>query len=233
VVSQSSVLRTVVALAGGLGLVVALALTVAVSWIVAVPVGLLVSVVASRLLVADAVSVVVKSIGAEPLSEGAEPRLESLVESICASNGIPEPELMVLDAPGLDAALLAKGSQLVVIVTRGLLAELDRLELEAVVARELTTDRSLAEGATLRSALATRFGPLVGRISVATGARVRADIAGVATTRYPPALASALEKASRGPRVTTASSHEHLWMVGDGESDGFSLTDRVDVLAEL
>ena len=76
-------------------------------------------------------------------------------------------------------------------VTTGLLTELDRIELEAVLAEELIQIRRRE---TLpATVLVATFG--VGRALALPGDRdAQADQAAVALTRYPPALASALEK---------------------------------------
>ena len=55
---------------------------------------------------------VLSALNAAQLEEGVEPRLESLVESICASHGINEPGLYVAKTTAMDAAVVGRsGSQ--------------------------------------------------------------------------------------------------------------------------
>ena len=58
-----------------------------------------------------------RALGAFPLDEGSEPRLESLVESICASHGIAEPILYVVESSAIDAAVVGKPDDTHLIVT--------------------------------------------------------------------------------------------------------------------
>jgi len=232
-VTTLSAQRVAFRLAAVAGLAVAAVLMILIPVAFAVVAGLLVGAFMHRLVLGGAKATVIKVLGAEPLGEGAETRLESLVETICGSHGIPEPELLIVGESALDAALVTRGSDLALIVTRGLLDHLDRLELEAVVARQLTADLAKAEAATVYAAMATRFGRFAGGVNIANGARVRADFAGVALTRYPPALASALAKAAESDRMASQPATEHLWMVGSVDLDGFSLGARVDALREL
>ena len=70
---------------------------------------------------------------------------------------------------------------------------LDRLELEAVVARELSMFGSGVHAATMLAAVGSMFGPLGARLRERTlddRRFVLADFEAVAVTRYPPALIS-------------------------------------------
>jgi Zn-dependent protease with chaperone function len=133
-----------------------------------------------------------------------------------------------------------------VVVTTGLLARLRRVELEAVLAHELS---HVKEGST---ALRTVAVPLVGlpatvlpsglagrlRRWVVDDAEATADLAAIAVTRYPPGLAGALEVvAAGGGQVATPPAVAHLWLAPPlgafPPSPGEGLPERVAFLREL
>lgn len=160
--------------------------------------------------------------GGQPPDPLAHARLLNLVEGLGANAGVTGPSLRVRVDPGLNALTLGRSPrQATLLVTSGLLEALNRIELEGVVAHELSHIRSddlLAAtlavplfGIWRRPALtAAQSGPsamvarvlvpisaLAGlglRLSVDPHREEQADIAGVRLTRYPPALMAALEK---------------------------------------
>ena len=77
--------------------------------------------------------------GARPVTRQDEPALYNLLENLCISRGIPMPSLRIIESDALNA--FASGlneKQYSITVTRGLMAVLDRDELEAVLGHELT-----------------------------------------------------------------------------------------------
>lgn len=71
------------------------------------------------------------------------PELYALLENLCISRGLRTPRLAVMDTDALNAyASGLSESQYAVTVTRGLLETLDRDEIEAVLAHELTHIRN-------------------------------------------------------------------------------------------
>ncbi len=77
--------------------------------------------------------------GARPVTRKDAPELYNLLENLAVSRGLKTPSLHIIDTPALNA--FASGvheGQYAVTVTTGLLATLDRDELEAVLAHELT-----------------------------------------------------------------------------------------------
>ncbi|HRK23741.1 MAG TPA: M48 family metallopeptidase [Beijerinckiaceae bacterium] len=77
------------------------------------------------------------------VSRAEAPELYNLLENLCISRGLAMPQLKIMEADVLNA--FASGmseAQYAVTVTRGLLKELDRNELEAVLAHELTHIRN-------------------------------------------------------------------------------------------
>jgi heat shock protein HtpX len=165
-------------------------------------------------------------------------RLCNLVEGLSIGAGLRQPRLLVIDSPALNA--VATGTtpgRAVVGVTSGLLAELDRIELEAVLAEELAQIR---HHETLpATVLVATFG-LGRRWALPTDRDARADQHAVALTRYPPALALALEKVeAKGAVVAGQPGYmAPLWLVDPrpGGGDGYRrlpLRERIEALREL
>ncbi|MGH9303367.1 MAG: M48 family metalloprotease [Acidimicrobiales bacterium] len=137
--------------------------------------------------------------GSVPLPEAR--RFEDIVESLCGSLGLPPPELRVLEVP--EANILCTGrdpGSACLIATVGLLACLDRIELEAVVAHELSHVKRLdvLTGTLAMSPLVrcidVVFCHRLARFLIGADREVAADLAGVSVTRYPPGLQDALAK---------------------------------------
>ena len=77
--------------------------------------------------------------GAQVIERRDNPELYNLLENLCISRGLKTPALRLIEDPDLNA--FASGvheGQFSITVTRGLLEELDRDELEAVLGHELT-----------------------------------------------------------------------------------------------
>lgn len=149
-----------------------------------------------------------------------EPRLTNVVEGMCLLVGVSQPALVVASSASANAAAFGRDpDQSTIVVTRGLLDELDRIELEAIVARLLTQIRD-GRAAYLTTAVTTvglpallwsGLRPLVavrlGR-EASTGSDFDDDAEAVRLTRYPPGLADALESMAEvgvradAPRVT-------------------------------
>jgi Zn-dependent protease with chaperone function len=209
------------------------------AWVIGLAVGLAAAVGVMWWLERRAPEAALRSLGAKPIPEGSEPRLESLVESICASHGISEPRLYLVESRAPDAAVAGNAADTRLVVTTGALRQFDRLELEAVVARELVQFGSGIHAATLLAAVAPLYGPFAPRVRarILDDRRLaRVDIDGVQLTRYPPALAAAFEKAAASDGVPDRPASRHLWLVGpQGVADAVqpALGERIDTLREL
>jgi heat shock protein HtpX len=160
----------------------------------------------------------------------------------------------ILDDAAANAVLLAQSSKrAVLVVTSGLLNLLERIELEGVLAHELS---HLRRGDAARAAGATRSAGLLASLWAGTPLFVlrlagrereaRADLAAVALTRYPPGLAAALEKLSTVPTrpagldAATARLTAPLWCAPLEEgvpneplAGALSLPERAALLHEL
>lgn len=194
----------------------------------------------------QAKSRVVGAIGARPIPGGEQPRLRNLIDGLCASNGLALPALWVIPTSSTNCLTVGRSDKdTTLVVTQGLLDQLSRMELEAVIARHLAQVKS---GETSLGTVAVPvaqvaqwvgLGPFVlGRI-MPERFDVLADIEAVGLTRYPPALASALETIQRdshvpgAPRITA-----HLWLNNPGDDSSSpatrsSIDERIAILQEL
>jgi len=115
-------------------------------------------------------------------------RVEALIEGLRTQIGIARGKVAFVDSGAVNAAALPDGT---VLVTTGALARCDQTELEALLARELVALRAnLVRGyGLLAVAGRLRGGELLRRESAML------DLAAVSVTRFPPAMASVMDKA--------------------------------------
>ena len=192
---------------------------------------------------------VLARISAEPVSGPFDARLTNLAEGLAAQRGVPVPALRIVDDPAANMLVVGMTpEQSALVVTTGLLMALDRIELEAIVGRGIAEIR---QGDLPAGTLAVRsvgrpstsldgggFGALLARPFsglIAAGAAYVTDAdrdllldqAGVALTRYPPGLVSALEACERvGTALTRPDpTIDHLWMAATG-AEGRAVADR-------
>ena len=178
---------------------------------------------------------------ARPADPDRYPRYANLIEGLCRTAGMPQPKLYVIDSDAANAfAVGYSPARSAVVVTRGLLIKLNRLELEGVLARALASLRSGAARlptsavvlgalpAVLRdlsrqddgrllgiaAVLATPLAPLL-RLAVRRERAFEVDESGAYLTRYPPGLVSALTKMGADPAEPPPGSLglRHLWIV--------------------
>lgn len=193
---------------------------------------------------------IVTAVGAVPVPEGDRPRLRSVVESAAMAVGVSEPRLYVIDSPACNAVTWGDGTgPISTAFTTGLLDAVDRLELEAVVGRQLTVAKDPSiDVVTVATVL---FGPLArGPFADVVAALVHrtvddrcvvvADLEGARATRYPPGLVAALERVAAGTSVVAgvpaplgvlcfAAVHGH-----DGPFEVHPpIEDRIDLLREI
>ena len=77
--------------------------------------------------------------GARPVTKDDEPELYRTVENLCIGAGLPMPKLYIIEDGSPNAFATGRNpNNAVVCVTRGLLQKMDHLELEGVIAHELS-----------------------------------------------------------------------------------------------
>ena len=188
-----------------------------------------------------------RALGGRAADPEAEARLVNLVEGLGTANGVPVPDLLVIDDPAPNALSLGLDARHATIaVTTGLLERLSRVELEGVVAREIARIKSHeTRPETVAVAVLTLVGGFrpwadhVRRLAVGDGGLVVADTQGARLTRYPPGLAKALEHLGADARNVRAGSNAtaHLWleppMSGPPLDVHPPLEERIEALREL
>ena len=117
------------------------------------------------------------STGARSVTREEAPDLYNLLENLCISRGLAMPKLQIIDSPALNAFASGVSDRTYAItLTRGLVAALDRDELEAVMAHELTHIRNrdvrLLMIAVIFVGIFSFFGEMVFRNVFRTGVRI-------------------------------------------------------------
>jgi heat shock protein HtpX len=151
--------------------------------------------------------------GAEAADPRRLPRYHNLVEGLCQAAGLPVPRLYVVDSDAANAFSVGRDpEQGALVVTRGLLTHLNRVELEGVLAHEL--HHIWSWGARLGT-LGVALGRVPGLLRLIAQPRREfdADEAGARLTRYPPGLVSALKKLAAGDPPPLRPRLGHLWIV--------------------
>ncbi|MEN3271818.1 MAG: heat shock protein HtpX [Actinomycetota bacterium] len=239
----------------------------AVQWVLgfgwfALVVALVVAIVGSFTAYWKSDSVALAMSHAQPAHPVEYARVHNLIEGLCIASGLPKPRVYVVhdDAPNAFATG-RDPKHAAIAVTTGLLEKMNRVELEGVLAHELshiknydilvsTLAVTMVGVVTLLADFSLRFlwwggprhrddrngngggagailailglvllvvAPIVGKIMQAAVSRRReelADVSGVALTRYPPGLISALEKLRDDKTVvhTASKATAHLWI---------------------
>jgi Zn-dependent protease with chaperone function len=141
------------------------------------------------------------------VAENDVPRAANLVDGLCASMGLPYPEILLIDDQFRGALVLGRNEHRATLVfTKGLLFALDPVELEGVLAHELshvkTGDMAAATmAATVMLPFAALFAgsPEMVLKLAGKGRELQADRHASTVTRYPPGLRDALVKMAGGP----------------------------------
>ncbi len=123
------------------------------------------------------------STGARSVTREEAPDLYNLLENLCISRGLAMPKLQLIDSPALNAFASGVSDRTYAItLTRGLVAALDRNELEAVMAHELTHIRNrdvrLLIIAVIFVGIFSFFGEMVFRNIFRTGVRIGGHASG-------------------------------------------------------
>lgn len=206
--------------------------------------------VAGAYLKSDAM--VISSSRAQPADPVAHARLHNLVEGLCVTVGLPKPAVFVIEDNAANAFSMGRGPRhATLVVTSGLLDRLNRIELEGVLAHELS---HVKNHDILPATLAvTLVGPIArvlpapaaaSMVQRAVGSRrhTLADLSAVSCTRYPPGLIAALGKLRGGDTAAGSATraNAHLWLAPPlpGHTSrrldlGATLDQRIAALQEL
>jgi Zn-dependent protease with chaperone function len=179
--------------------------------------------------------VVTDAVGARACGEDEQPRVYNLVEGLCATMGLPVPDVRVVDSPVPNAMAVGRDPRsAVVVVTSGLAESLTLVQLEGVLANELvhvkrhdTLLGAVAVCVALPWALVkgTAAGAATVHRLVGRGREFAADERAVAIVRYPPGLGSALGSMVEHPRGSSA------WPPGSGRTAALTRWLWIDPLA--
>ncbi len=153
----------------------------------------------------------------------AEEILANVLEGLCMNHGIPTPELRIIRSDSINALAAARTpARAAIVVTTGAVEQLERIELEGLLAHHLCRIRrgDAAFETLIGILLAWPLGPagwlrsrVIGRVLPA-GRSLEADFEAVSLTRYPPGLLSALmtlsSQTAEVPSATVAALH--MWI---------------------
>lgn len=210
-----------------------------------------------RRRIGAAADVVFAGLPTRPLRPDEAPRLVNVLDGLCLACGVDDPTVEVVEVSGgptdtLNAGVAVAGGTVRLVLTPAVLVDLDRMQLEGLLANLLGRVRD-GSGAytTLVMALLGPGGRSERRLDEAIGDQraVRSDLVAVDLTRYPPGLRSALAAmAARGTGVSDAPARSRAcWIAPIDASDGAAGGDgsadddrapqplelRIAVLAEL
>lgn len=166
-----------------------------------------------------AVEQVLRSVGGRDLEPDEYPQLDNLIHGLGLTGGVREPRLRLLDVDAMNAMMVADRDDATLVITKGLLEGLDRIELEGVLANLLARRRDgSARYSTMVTAMYGNSGASGGAKMLLLGLgeqrAVRSDLAAIDMTLYPPGLASALAKMEHaGTFVDNVPAETlHLWL---------------------
>lgn len=133
-----------------------------------------VGLIASAVAFAAGSRVMISLTGAEEVTAEQEPMLHNVVEEMAIAAGLPKPKIVVINSGALNAFAAGMEPESAVIgVTRGLLLELNREELQGVIAHEMSHILNWD------TRYMTAVGILVGLIALVCDGVLRAGRAGV------------------------------------------------------
>jgi heat shock protein HtpX len=168
-------------------------------------------VVASAVLVTlwqRAPGVLLRAVGARPSEEADRPRLHNLVDGLCATMGLPRPDIAVVDSPVPNAMAIGRDpATATLVVTTGLDRSLTLVELEGVLAHELvhikrhdTVLATVAVSVLAPASLVLGLPSATDRVhsAIGRGRAFDADQRAAGVVRYPPGIGSALEAMLEG-----------------------------------
>lgn len=180
---------------------------------------------------------VLRMLDARPLGQVERARIANVLERLCLSSGIEEPELRAIDTEAMNMALIS-GRDHALVATTGLLSALGPMEMEGVVAHALSKiETGASEYETLIASAPWAISPPQRRLAHAWAGGddgvIRFDLGGVGLTRYPPGLRGALERIGESPTdVPGGDPLGNAWLVPP-VAERTPIEQRIRVLWEL
>lgn len=255
-----AVLSVVIAAPLVLLIALLLGLTGLLGWLWAVLVGLVIGAAVAAFVVVRRLSSAAEVVlAALPPDVRRYDRLDNLVDGLRLTAGVLPPSVHIIDDPAANAMAVSRNLEHTLVMTTGLVDNLDLVPLEGVVAELMVRLRS---GEAERDTMSVALGriplvnvPVLGSLTRAAASwadrlgdsevdpendDILADYRAVMLTRYPPGLRAALEDVrSVGTRPAARSELDSLWFVDPAAGDNSagserpSLELRIDALAEL
>lgn len=165
---------------------------------------------------------VLRAVDARPSEEADRPRLHNLIDGLCATMGLSQPAIAVVDSPVPNAMSVGRDPQsATLVVTSALDRCLTLVELEGVLAHELVhIKRQDTVVATVAVSVAGPLSLVVGvpravewvHSLIGWGREFTADQRAASVVRYPAGIGSALESMLAGPEHTAS------WPPGRGRT---------------
>jgi Zn-dependent protease with chaperone function len=164
-------------------------------------------------------------VDARPAPADAYPRVDNLLDGLCATMGLPRPELWVVDGAAPNAMAVGRDpASAAVVVTAGLQDALSVVQLEGVLAHELVHIKR--EDTALAGVAVATLAPLAGVLGThrvadwvhglaGRGRQFDADQRAAEVVRYPPGLGTALETmaaSSQPPSAPTRGVAVSRWL---------------------
>ena len=110
---------------------------------IAVPIALSIAIFTSFISYYNSDKIILTLNGARPANSNQDLQLRNLLEGLCLATGLPMPKLYVINDTALNAFATGRNPEHAVIcVTTGLIERMDKYELEAVLAHELSHIRN-------------------------------------------------------------------------------------------
>lgn len=128
-------------------------------------VGVVWAVVLTAVALAKADAIILRISGAEPATETDYPRVHNIVDGLCVTIGVQKPDVYVIRDAAPNALVVAQGrGRNAIAVTSGLVGQLDRIQLEGVIAQLVARLRSGQVGTLSRIAVLIGAPVIIGEL---------------------------------------------------------------------
>jgi hypothetical protein len=186
-----------------------------------------------------------KPITSYNLSSSQIARTQNLVDGICQKEGVDIPQRLVYDDPSINSLLLVFSKKTCIILTKGAVELLNRIELEAIIAYQIGRLKSNICSIQLLSVTANKLAkyliylrPIAEKLNISFG--IDPELEALRITKYPPGLIEVFRKSKQEPPISLPSefSSEYgcLWMIQPELLDlncDLSVDSKIDLLLDL